>query len=215
MKVYALLLACVAVASASFEVVRPRAPLAIPAEIKPQFDVVLPEAPLSIPAELVEAPRAGGIQIERTVKSVNKVKGKVSVDHGCTGSDAYGSNNCEMDWGSTYNITYDLELDEDLNSKTNLNIHLTLDGLIPFKVSCAICGVDCEFTVPIIKKKIVIPLSKVACPVKAGSVSGTVPLVLPANDPVPLKVSMTGEVTFTDDAGTLLGDVTVKGSVAT
>lgn len=213
MKVYALLLACASVASASFEFVRPEAPLAIPAQIRTQVDVVLPEAALSIPAEIIEAPRAKGIQVSRTVKSLNKIKGKVSLDTGCKSSDDYGSNDCELDWGSTYNVTYDLELDEDLDEKTILNVDLTLDGLIPFKASCAICGKDCTLTIPIIKKTVTIPFSKVDCPVKAGKLSGNVALALPANDPVPLTISVKGEATFTDGAGTQLGDLTVVGSV--
>merc|ERR1711981_1483522 len=105
------------------------------------------------------------------------------------------------------------ELDEDLNSKTMLNVKLTLDGIIPFKIDCAICGVDCEFTVPIIKKKVTIPFSNVTCPIKAGKVNEVVSVTLPAKDPVPLKISFAGEATVVDDSGTSLGDLTIKGAV--
>merc|ERR1712110_344989 len=144
----------------------------------------------------------------------SKVKGSVTVDHGCKSSDQYGSNDCEMDWGSTYNVTYNIECDEDLNSKTNLDVKLTLDGLIPFHISCAICGVDCTFTIPIVKKKVIIPFSKVPCPIKAGKNSNTVSVTLPAKDPVPIKVSFKGEAKITDDSGAELGDISITGSVA-
>merc|ERR1712037_169737 len=100
------------------------------------------------------------------------------------------------------------------DKNTKLNINAKLDGLIPFKVSCAICGVNCTITIPIVKKTITIPFGDVACPIKAGKVTNTLSVTLPAKDPVPLKISFAGEAKFTDDAGTLLGDVTVKGSVA-
>merc|ERR1712222_10808 len=139
------------------------------------LDVVLPRAPLSIASEIVQK---GDITISRTIKSVNKAKGTLTVDHGCTGKDAYGSNVCEMNWGETYNITIDAELDDDLNSNTKLNVNAKLDGLIPFKVSCAICGVDCTITIPI---------GKFPCPVKGGKVDQVLSFTLPAKDPVPLK----------------------------
>jgi len=158
--------------------------------------------------------QTGDITISRTIKSVNKAKGTLTVDHGCTGKDEYGSNVCEMNWGETYNITIDAELDDDLNSKTKLNVNAKLDGLIPFKVSCAICGVDCTITIPIVKKTVTIPFGKVPCPVKGGKVDQVLSVTLPAKDPVPLKISFQAEVTLTDDSGTTVIDATAKGSVS-
>ena len=177
------------------------------------LDVVRPDAPLAVPAKIVGAPADGDIHIERTVKSIDKAKGTLTIDHGCSGSDQYGNSVCDLNWGDAYNLTYDVVTEEDLNSKTNLDVHLTLDGIIPFHISCAICGANCTFTIPIVKKTITIPFGQIPCPIAAGTVQGSLPFTLPAKDPVPLKISFAGEGKLTDDAGALIADLTVKGAV--
>jgi hypothetical protein len=192
MKVFAVLLSCVAAATATLDVVRPR-------------------APLSIASQIVQK---GDITISREIKSVNKAKGTLTVDHGCTGKDEHGSNNCEMNWGETYAITINAELDDDLDKNTKLNINAKLDGLIPFKLRCAVCGVNCTFTIPIVKKTVTIPFGDVPCPIKGGTFDKTLSVTLPAKDPVPIKVSFTAEVTLTDDSGTTVVDATARGSLS-
>jgi len=45
----------------------------------------------------------------------NVPRSSVTIDHGCTSKDAYGSNDCELDWGSDYKITLNGTIKKDLN----------------------------------------------------------------------------------------------------
>lgn len=65
------------------------------------------QQPLVIDASALRnlAPQAGAIQFSRTVKLGPDVAGSVTIDKGCSSSDQYGSNDCELDWGSDYSIT--------------------------------------------------------------------------------------------------------------
>merc|ERR1719378_1453313 len=144
---------------------------------------VAPEAPLAVP---VSHPDSGSIVISRTVNTDDKAwaTGKVTVgpDGTCKSSDDYGSNDCTMNWGSTYTVNFDLDLEKDLDSNAQFNLDHKLDGLIPLKTSCHVCGQNCTITVPIVKKTIVIPLDQ-PCPVKATDLKNGTSIILPAKIP--------------------------------
>ena len=86
-----------------------------------------------------------------------------------------------------------------------------VNNVLPFKVDCAVCGADCVVTIPIIKKKITIKGQP--CRVKAGTLSGTTVLAIPAKDPVPLKVTFSGSGTIQDSKGTVVVSVSASGEV--
>ena len=77
----------------------------------------------------------------------------------------YGSNDCDVNWGTNYTLDLDLLLDQDIVAGHKIDVDLKVDGLIPFKLNCALCGAECTFTIPIIRKTVTIP--PVPCPLKA------------------------------------------------
>lgn len=88
---------------------------------------------------------------------------KVTLDHGCTGSDDYGSNDCTLQFGDSkpFTVTYDLKLDQDIVEGTKISANLKLDNLIPFTLECDACGSDCTFEIPIVKKSVTIPVRSI------------------------------------------------------
>eukprot|EP00660_Eupelagonema_oceanica_P018831 gene18831-12214_t len=102
----------------------------------------------------------------------------LTVDPSITGSASFGScsgtlpdpsGSCTVNWGQTGTAKVDGSGTKDINSGT-VSADVKIDGLIGFKPSCPLCGTgNCTITVPIVKKKIEVPLSP--CPIKAGPVS--------------------------------------------
>jgi hypothetical protein len=130
----------------------------------------------------------------------------------CASLDAYGSNECDLQWGTNYTVDVDATLAEDIVSGHSFTVDLKLDGLIPFKFTCALCGANCSITIPLIKQDVT--FSMPACPLAAGPLKMTATLPLPATSPVPIKASVKGTVTVQDPSGTTVADVSVNGAVS-
>jgi hypothetical protein len=142
----------------------------------------------------VAGANAAGLAFSRTITALNKAHGKVTFDHGCTGSDAHGSNNCNWAWGATAHVTYDVGLDEDLTHGSKIAVDATLDGVLPLKFTCAACGANCTFTIPILS--IPVNFAMPPCPVAKFTAADTVPLTLPDKNPagVPISVKATAQI---------------------
>ena len=134
------------------------------------------------------APAMADITLSRTVNSLAAGSSlNVTVEgSACSTKDAYGSNECDVHWGNTYTVDVAASLAEDLTTGSKIAVDLKLDGLVPFKASCAACGANCSVTVPIIKQSFNFAMP--ACPisVKAG-IAKTISAALPTKSPVPLK----------------------------
>merc|ERR550514_2066795 len=87
------------------------------------------------------------IQVSRTVDTISKATAMVTFDHGCTATDPYGSNQCTFDWGEKVGVTYNVSLGTELTAANKLILDVTVDKIIPLKVSCAVCGDTCEISV--------------------------------------------------------------------
>ena len=152
------------------------------------------------------------IQVSRTINSVSIGSGNVTLEGtACTGKDTYGSNNCDLHWGSTYTVDVNVALAKDIDSKASFSVNMHLDSIIPFKFSCPLCGDTCTVTVPIVKKTVSFKLP--ACPIKAGPFKLSQQFALPASSPVPISASFKGKVTVSDGTSTV-GDVDVNGKVS-
>jgi len=153
------------------------------------------------------------IVLSRTVNSATIGSGTVTVEgSACTSKDAYGSNNCDVAWGTNYTLDLDLTLSTDIVAGHKFTVDMKVDGILPFKFTCALCGADCTVTVPIVKKTITFSLP--ACPIKAGALKQSVVLPLPASSPVPIKASADGKVTVADPSGATVADIDVKATVS-
>eukprot|EP00038_Savillea_parva_P007165 m.168266 g.168266 ORF g.168266 m.168266 type:complete len:169 (-) comp12934_c0_seq1:146-652(-) len=139
---------------------------------------------------------SASLDFSRTVTKVaSGSSAKVTFDKGCSQTDPYGSNDCSLDWGSDYTVTYNATFPP-ITSGHKIAIALKVDGIIPFDVTCPACGGNCEFEVPIIKKQVNISLPP--CPItsQVGSQHFTLP-----SDPLPVKVSIEGTVSLLDPTG--------------
>lgn len=179
-----------------------------------ELRAIRPETPLAIPANVRSG--KGTISFTRTVNKDDTAWATASYAitpaGTCKSKDQYGGNDCTLAWGSTYGLSFDVELEKPLDKSASFTLDLKLDGLIPFKATCAVCGQDCTLKVPIIGKTIVIPLGQVPCPISAAGLKNAIQIPLPATDPIPLKVSVAGTVTLND--GEEIAGLTVKGTIS-
>lgn len=158
-----------------------------------------PSYPTGVGAASLEAPEDSGITASRTINSLADANGTITIAKGCTESDQYGSNDCAFGWGDSIDVTYDVELDEDLDEGSTVAIDVKLDGLIPFKASCPLCGKNCTITIPIIKQTVSFYIAD--CPISQAQLKNTTSIVLPTKSPVPIKISLSGSATVQDASG--------------
>eukprot|EP01064_Diplonema_japonicum_P023094 TRINITY_DN33548_c1_g1_i1.p1 TRINITY_DN33548_c1_g1~~TRINITY_DN33548_c1_g1_i1.p1 ORF type:complete len:171 (+),score=36.13 TRINITY_DN33548_c1_g1_i1:53-565(+) len=155
---------------------------------------------------------AAQIEISRTVESILPgASGTVILSSGCTGMDMYGSNDCTLNWGSNYTGTAKVVLPVAIDTGSTVDMNVKLDGLIDFKVNCPLCGGNCTFTVPVVKKHIDQPMPP--CPlIGAGSYDNSTVIELPTPSPVPSKVSFKGTAIIKDGKGETLISLKFEGS---
>jgi hypothetical protein len=153
-----------------------------------------------------------GVELTRHITSV-EAGGAITanLDKDCTSTDANGCETAAAKWGDSITVTYNATLPHDITADFKLSVSAKVNNIIPFKVDCAMCGADCEITIPIIKKKITVTFPP--CPIKADTYTGSTVLVLPAKAPVPLKVSFTGTGQIADSKGTVVAAGAASGEV--
>lgn len=162
---------------------------------------------------LLVASSAADVVVSRTINSLAAGSATVNVEgDACTDHDSYGSNHCDVHWGSSYTIDYDVALNKDVEAGSTFTADVTLDGVVPYKFSCALCGEDCTITVPIIKKTYSFTMPP--CPISATGLKGNITQALPSTSPVPLKIGFKGNIKANDPQGAVLADVDVSGTVS-
>lgn len=152
------------------------------------------------------------VVLSRTVDVLPGTATIVVEGSACTGSDAYGSNNCDLHWGQNYTIEAKLALTQDIVAGSTITIAAKLDNLIPFNAECPACGGKCTLTVPIVKKTFVYQMPD--CPISATSLTKSLSLELPAKSPVPLKIGFKGTVTVKAPSGSTVAQLDLNGAVS-
>eukprot|EP01065_Artemidia_motanka_P048778 TRINITY_DN794_c0_g1_i1.p1 TRINITY_DN794_c0_g1~~TRINITY_DN794_c0_g1_i1.p1 ORF type:complete len:523 (+),score=203.80 TRINITY_DN794_c0_g1_i1:64-1632(+) len=155
---------------------------------------------------------SAAITFSRTVEQIPSwASGTVSVEgSACKSTDKYGSNDCTLNWGSTYTIDADVTTTQALPTGT-VALDLKIDGLIPFKASCKVCGENCTITVPVVKKTV--SFYPGDCPIKAQTYKNNTPVTIPAAPSTLPKTSVKGTATLTDGSGATLAVLGVDASV--
>ena len=149
------------------------------------------------------------ITVSRTVNSISAGTGKLTLAGGsCKSSDAYGSNDCVLDWGKSYTAAANGTLTKAIESGDTFTADFTVDELLPFKFTCQLCGVDCSFTLPVVRKHVSFAMP--ACPITAGAVHVSKSFTLPTSSPIPLKSGFKGTVIAQDKAGNSLASINVQ-----
>jgi hypothetical protein len=117
-----------------------------------------------------------------------------------------GSNNCDLDWGKPYDVTYNVSLERPITTGATISADLKA-SIIPLKFDCPACGGNCSVKIPIVGKTINIALPP--CPINPNALKGSKSITLPAKSPIPLKLDVKGSITVKNGDGTVLADVTV------
>ena len=156
----------------------------------------------------------GDIVVSRTVNSLGDDSSALIYIEGsaCSQHDQYGSNDCDLKWGSSITVDYNVTLGHDLASGSKIDVDLTVDGIVPLKFTCDACGADCSVTVPIVHKKIDIKMP--ACPIAAQTLKNKVTKAIPAASPVPVKASFKGTAKVSDASGATVLDMDLQGEVS-
>lgn len=156
---------------------------------------------------------SGAITFSRSVDQIPSfASGSVTLAGGaCTGSDQYGSNDCTLDWGKSYDITYDVALTQALPTGT-ITADLTIDGLIKWKPACKICGENCTLKIPVVGKSV--SFYPGDCPVPATTLKNTSTVAIPAAPSVLPKTGVKGAITLADGSGATIGSATITASVS-
>ena len=149
------------------------------------------------------------ITVSRTVNSISAGTGMLTLaGSSCKSSDAYGSNDCVLDWGKSYTAAANGTLTKAIESGDTFTADFTVDELLPFKFTCQLCGVDCSFTLPVVRKYVSFAMP--ACPITAGAVHVSKSFTLPTSSPIPLKSGFKGTVIAQDKAGNSLASINVQ-----
>jgi hypothetical protein len=157
-------------------------------------------------------PNAGGVYFDRTVNTIQHITGAVTFDKGCTASDPYGSNKCTWDWKTGATVTVAGALQEDITSG-KLVVDLKINNVIPFSFSCPICGANCTFEIPIIKKPETFAMPP--CPIKAVTIpSKSIPFTLPDKNPLGISASVSGTVQIADQSGGVIFKLSLNAKVS-
>eukprot|EP01060_Flectonema_neradi_P035332 TRINITY_DN647_c0_g1_i1.p1 TRINITY_DN647_c0_g1~~TRINITY_DN647_c0_g1_i1.p1 ORF type:complete len:170 (+),score=33.36 TRINITY_DN647_c0_g1_i1:63-572(+) len=160
-------------------------------------------------AMLFVASASADLEITRDVKSImSGLSGSVIVSSGCSKQDQYGSNDCDLKWGSNYTVSLNATLPEDVTTGATFHVDILLDGLVKAEFTCPLCGGNCSFEVAKHKQNFAMP----PCPlVKAGHFQQVANFTLPAD--APAKVGFKGTVSAKDSKGVSFAEVELDGKL--
>ena len=139
---------------------------------------------------------AAGVVFSRTVEKADGVSFALTFAQGCSSKDAYGSNHCSFSWGQHVDGNVSAALTKPLQKGSVIDIALRIDRFLPFKQVCPVCGGQCTVEVPVVGKRIDIPLPP--CPIHPTKITKSFSEALPSKEPVDLKVSVDGVVSVID-----------------
>lgn len=101
--------------------------------------------------------------------------------------------------GTDYSVHITGAQSVDITSDAVLTGDFKLEGIIPLKFTCAVCGAECKITIPIIGKDIDVNLPD--CPISGMSIKNDTTVTMAA---VPVALSAKGTLTITQGGTTLL-----------
>jgi hypothetical protein len=82
----------------------------------------------------------------------------------CHDYDEFGSNDCHFNWQEEAIGNFSTAISKVLDETSFIEAHVLLEGHIPYKLHCALCGQPCEVGLPIIDFKYTFRMP--ACPVE-------------------------------------------------
>ncbi len=152
------------------------------------------------------------IKISRTVDALTLGTAVLTIDgEACASTDAYGSNDCDLSWGSAYTGHATLNMTQDIVAGSQLVVDTKVDRVVPFKFTCDACGANCTVTIPVVSKTVTIELPP--CPISAMQLDQGFNFTLPADSPVPVKTTIKGTAALNDASGNTLVHLTLDGEL--
>jgi hypothetical protein len=130
----------------------------------------------------------------------------------CGAVDSHGCGTFDLLWGTNYTASLDL-VTLPINAGSKIIVTATIEDVIHFNVSCAACGANCSFTVPIINKDVNFALP--ACPIAAINLLKALPFKMPAKSPVPVSVQINkAKLQVLDPSANVVVDADLTGSLS-
>ena len=183
----------------------------LPSEPPSAIDPICHEMRAAIASTMLALVGAN-VHFERTVNSLSGATAKAVIDGpACAKMDDYGSNMCDLEWGAEYTVHADVALTNDLTAGSRVEGDFKLEGLIPFKFSCPLCGGDCTVKVPIVGKEITVTMPD--CPLSGLSYDDAKTFTLPAKSPLPAEISAKGNIKAYDASGAVVADIDLEGKL--
>eukprot|EP01061_Rhynchopus_euleeides_P038959 TRINITY_DN66807_c0_g1_i1.p1 TRINITY_DN66807_c0_g1~~TRINITY_DN66807_c0_g1_i1.p1 ORF type:complete len:208 (+),score=57.14 TRINITY_DN66807_c0_g1_i1:248-871(+) len=147
---------------------------------------------------------SANLNVSRTVSNAETgFTANVTLSSGCETADAFGSNNCSLDWGKQYILSVAAKAPGPIEAGARITGDLQLDDLLPLAIDCPACGGTCEFDVPIVKQHVSQKMPD--CPLFAdGSYTFTKEFTLPSQSPYSLTLNIVGPLTVKDKDGNVL-----------
>jgi hypothetical protein len=71
----------------------------------------------------------------------------------CQVYDEFGVNDCHFNWKEAAIGNFSTSISKMLDESSSISAHLVLEGHIPYKFNCALCGQPCEVGLPLIDFK--------------------------------------------------------------
>ena len=113
-------------------------------------------------------------------------------------------------WGQSLTISIDATLGTPIAEGSTFSVDAKVDGLIPFRFSCRVCGANCTIKIPVVGKTVTFALPP--CPI-TGGLKKTLTVALPAKSPIPVKTSIKGSATASDASGAKIADVSFTATI--
>jgi hypothetical protein len=131
----------------------------------------------------------------------------------CQVYDDFGVNDCHFNWKEEAVGNFSTAISTVLDESSFVEAHLVLEGHIPYKLSCALCGQPCEVGLPVIDFKYTFRMPD--CPVDLRNHFQDFQYQLWSHSPTEGMVSISLEATATvySAPGVQLAEFEVKGTI--
>ena len=164
-------------------------------------------------ALLGAAPALADVQVTRKINALSSQITFYFNTSGpeCQDPDEYGCAKIDLRWASNYSAYVKL-ISPQIVQGSKIVVDATVEGIIPFKVTCAACGQNCSFKIPIVNTPVTIALPP--CPVPGQNIGLPLVIPMPAKSPLPISVPIKANVQLLDPSGAALANVDLTAALS-
>jgi hypothetical protein len=131
----------------------------------------------------------------------------------CEAIDEFGANNCHFNWREEVVGNFSTAISQQLDEESSLQADLVLEGHIPYRINCALCGQPCKIGLPIIHFEY--SLHMPPCPVDLSNHSQDFHYQLWKHSPTEgmVSISVEGNAVVYSSPGKKLAEFEVSGAI--